>query len=137
MLPYLKEPGPMLYDIDLSLSLIEQDGSQTELSNTNFRHMYYSAPQQIAHHTACGCPMRVGDLIGSGTVSGPTPTSLGCMLEITKGGQAPIELSSGRVRSFIEDGDTIGIGGAARSGEVTIGFGECAGGILPAVDWFG
>ena len=136
-LPYLKEPGPMFYDIGLHLSLIEQDASETELTHTNFRHMYSSSAQQIAHYAACGCPMRVGDLNGSGTISGPSPKRLGCMLEMTKGGRSPIELSSGRARSFVEDGDTIRISGAAGSGEATIGFGECVGRILQALDWPG
>ncbi len=71
LLPYLREPGPMLYDIDLAVGLAPQGRTETIVARTNYREMYYSAAQQLAHHTTSGCPMRVGDLLGSGTISGP------------------------------------------------------------------
>lgn len=134
LLPYLIEPGPMLYDIDLEIFLGTPDGAESQISRTNYSVMYYSAAQQIAHHTTCGCPMRVGDLTGSGTVSGPTPDSLGCLVELSEGGKFPITLNNGQTRTFLEDGDIVRLAGAAQRGAVTIGFGNCSGAILPAYD---
>ena len=133
LLPYLKEPGPMLYDIQLSAALRPHGGEETVVTQTNYREMYYSAAQQIAHHTTSGCPMRVGDLIGSGTISGPTPESRACLLERAWGGAEPFELGGGDRRVFLEDGDTVTLSGAAIQEDVTIGFGECEGTILPAL----
>ncbi|WP_127519811.1 fumarylacetoacetase [Mesorhizobium sp. Z1-4] len=130
LLEYLKEPGPMLYDIDLDIYLRGADGEETRISRTNYRHMYYSAAQQIAHHTACGCPMRIGDLTGSGTISGPTDDSLGCLIEMTKGGREPLVLKDGQPRTFLEDGDTVRLTGAAKRNGIAIGFGNCVGTLL-------
>jgi fumarylacetoacetase len=94
--------------------------------------MYYSSAQQLAHHTSSGCPMRVGDLLGSGTISGPTQDSRGALLELTWGGQDPLTLDSGATRSFIEDGDTLTLRGHAQAKDHRIGFGECTGKVLPA-----
>jgi fumarylacetoacetase len=138
LLPYLREPGPMLYDIDLEVALAPEGGPETVLARTNYREMYYSAAQQLAHHTSSGCPMRVGDLLGSGTISGPTPDSRGCLLELSRGGRDPVALEGGATRSFLEDGDTLTLRGAARGDGYRIGFGDCAGTILPAPelpDW--
>jgi len=128
----LFEPGPMLYDIELSVSMAPADKPATQIARTNYNRMYYSAAQQIAHHASSGCAMRVGDLIGSGTISGPEPDQRGSLLELTLGGSEPLTLSTGEQRSFIEDGDTLTLEGAARGSGYTIGFGSCTGTILPA-----
>ncbi|WP_163851279.1 fumarylacetoacetase [Pseudooceanicola aestuarii] len=134
LLPYLAEPGPMLYDIDLTVSLAPAGGAETQLARTNYNQMYFSAAQQLCHHTTSGCPMRVGDLLGSGTISGETPDSCGSLLELTRGGQAPVTLEDGRTRRFLEDGDTLTLRGAAQAEGYRVGFGACAGTVLPAVD---
>ena len=132
LLPYLAEPGPMLYDIDLEIGLAPDGKEETILARTNYREMYYSAAQQLAHHASSGCPMRVGDLLGSGTISGPEKDSRGSLLELSWGGKEPITLDTGETRTFIEDGDTLTLRGAARARDFTIGFGECRGRLLPA-----
>ena len=132
LLPYLAEPGPMLYDIDLSVELAPQGGKPEVLSRTNFREMYYSSAQQLAHHTTSGCPMRTGDLLGSGTISGPEKNQRGSLLELSWGGKEPIGLKGGGTRTFIEDGDTLTLRGAAKGAGFRIGFGACEGTVLPA-----
>lgn len=133
LLPYLAEPGPMLYDIDLSVEIAPKGGTPTVISRTNYNQMYYSAAQQLAHHTTSGCPMRVGDLLGSGTISGPDRDSRGSLLELSWGGKEPVILPGGQTRSFLEDGDTMTLTGACRGNGVTIGFGNCIGTIMPAL----
>ena len=93
--------------------------------------MYYSSAQQLAHHTESGCPMRVGDLLGSGTISGPTRDQTGALLEMTEGGKRPVTVN-GAERTFIEDGDEIGLYAHAQGQGYRIGFGPCTGTILPA-----
>ncbi|MGC9368081.1 MAG: fumarylacetoacetase [Paracoccaceae bacterium] len=134
LLPYLTEPGPMSYDIELEVILRPEGGEETTITRTNYKEMYYSAAQQLAHHTTSGCPMNVGDLLGSGTISGPTKESRGSLLELGWGGKEPIELNGGGSRSFIEDNDTLTLKGAARGDGYTIGFGDCVGKVLPALD---
>lgn len=133
LLPYLQEPRPMLYDIDLSVELTPAGGPTTEIARTSYREMYYSSAQQLAHHTTSGCPMRVGDLLGSGTISGPTKESRGSLLELSWGGKEPLTLAGGETRTFLQDGDTLTLKGACHGDGYTIGFGECAGTILPAL----
>ncbi len=126
LLPYLHESRPGLYDINLSWSL---NGRQ--MAATNYKVMYYSSAQQLAHHAGSGCPMRVGDLLGSGTISGPSPDQTGALLEMTEGGKKPVEVDGG-TRTFIEDGDTVALSGYAQGDGFRIGFGPCTGTILPA-----
>ena len=114
LLPYLQEPGPMLYDVDLDIALAPEGMAETTIARTNFTELYYSAAQQLAHHTTSGCPMRVGDLLGSGTISGSTKDSRGSLLELSWAGKEPITLDSGETRSFLEDGDTLTLRGAGR-----------------------
>jgi fumarylacetoacetase len=95
--------------------------------------MYYSAPQLLAHHAVSGCGMRTGDLLGSGTISGPTEDSFGSLLELSRGMTKPLRLASGGTRSFLEDGDRLVLRGYADGGEYRIGFGDCAGRVLPAL----
>lgn len=131
LLDYLQEPGPMLYDIELSVAL-EAGGVTTTIANTNYRQMYYSAAQQLAHHASSGCAMRVGDLLGSGTISGPEKHQRGSLLELTWGGKEPLTLADGSQRRFLEDGDSVALSGCAQGGGYRIGFGHCTGRILPA-----
>lgn len=135
LLPYLHEPGPMLYDIDLEVALAPEQKDETVISRTNYKEMYYSSAQQLAHHASGGCEMRAGDLLGSGTISGVEKNQRGALLEITWGGAEPIELDSGETRTFLEDGDTVTLRGAAKGDGYMIGFGECRGKILPAVEF--
>ena len=132
LLPYLSEPGPMLYDIELQASLAPKGKAPTVVTRTNYREMYYSAAQQLCHHTTSGCPMEVGDLLGSGTISGPEKGNRGSLLELSWGGKEPLTLDSGETRSFLEDGDRLVLTGWAEGKGYRIGFGACAGEILPA-----
>ncbi|QFT61327.1 fumarylacetoacetase [Roseivivax sp. THAF30] len=132
LLPYLAEPAPMLYDIALEVGLTPEGGRETVLSQTNLKELYYSAAQQLAHHTSSGCPMRVGDLLGSGTISGAESHARGSLLEMSWGGKEPVTLDTGETRCFIEDGDTLTLRGAAQGKGYRIGFGACMGQILPA-----
>lgn len=134
LLPHLADTGPMLYDIDLAVDLAPAGQPATTLSRTNARTLYYSAAQQLAHHTSSGCPMNPGDLLGSGTISGPDKDARGSLLELSWGGKEPLTLDTGETRSFLEDGDTLTLRGAARGDGYTIGFGGCSGTILPALD---
>jgi fumarylacetoacetase len=132
LLPHLRDRGPMFYDIDLEVRLTPQGGASQRICRTNTSELYYSAAQQLTHHTSAGCPMRVGDLLGSGTISGTASDARGSMLELSRGGETPVILADGTGRSFLEDGDTITFHGAARGEDLIIGFGDCAGTVLPA-----
>jgi len=133
LLDHLKDTGPMLYDIDLSVTLAPQDKEPTTIAQTNYNQMYYSAAQQLAHHSTSGCPMNAGDLLGSGTISGPTKPERGSLLELSWGGKEPITLDTGEQRSFLEDGDTLTLAGHAQGNGYKIGFGTCTGTITPAL----
>ena len=133
LLDHLKDTGPMLYDIDLTVTLAPAGKPATEIAHTNYREMYYSAAQQLAHHTTSGCPMTPGDLLGSGTISGPEKHQRGSLLELSWGGKEPLTLDTGETRSFLADGDTLTLQGAAHGDGYTIGFGACTGTILPAL----
>ena len=133
LLPYLAEARPGLYDIALEVGLTPEGGTETVISRTNYREMYYSAAQQLAHHTTSGCAMRVGDLLGSGTISGPEKDARGSLLELSWGGKEPFTLEGGATRSFLDDNDTLTLRGAARGDGYRIGFGECTGKVLPAL----
>ncbi len=135
LLPHLREPGPMLYDIDLAVTMQPKSAAKaTTIARTNYSQMYYSAAQQLAHHATSGCPMNVGDLLGSGTISGPDRDARGSLLELSWGGKEPITLDTGETRTFIEDGDTLSLTGAALGDGYRIGFGECTGKVIPAMD---
>lgn len=134
LLPYLQEPGPMLFDIDLSVTMQPKGAAApTTICRTNYNEMYYSAAQLLAQQASSGCAMTVGDLIGSGTISGPKKVNRGSLLEITWGGEEPLTLDTGETRTFVEDGDTLTLHGAAKGGGYQIGFGSCTGQIAPAV----
>ncbi|MCA0858522.1 fumarylacetoacetase [Phaeobacter italicus] len=134
LLDHLKDCGPMLYDIDLEVTMAPEGKEPTTIARTNYKEMYYSAAQQLAHHSTSGCPMNAGDLLGSGTISGPTKESRGSLLELSWGGKEPLTLDTGEERSFIADGDTLTLKGAAKGKGYTIGFGDCAGTVLPALN---
>jgi fumarylacetoacetase len=134
LLPYLREPGPMGYDIGLQVAIQPKGGAEAVISRTNTSELYYSAAQQLAHHASSGCAMRVGDLLGSGTISGPDKDSRGSLLEMSWGGKEPLVLPDGTARSFIEDGDTLTLRGAAQGAGYRIGFGDCVGQVLPAIE---
>ena len=131
LLPHLADHGPAFPEIDLSVTLNAR-GADTVVSRTTSRHLYWSFPQMIAHHSSSGCPMRAGDLLGSGTVSGPERGSEGSMLELSWGGERAVALSDGGRRTFLKDGDRVTLDGAARGDGYTIGFGGCAGTVLPS-----
>ena len=133
LLPHLQDCGPMLYDIDLQVTLTPEGKATSTIATTNYKEMYYSSAQQLAHHTTSGCPMNPGDLLGSGTISGPEKHQRGALLELSWGGKEPITLDTCEERSFLEDGDTLTLHGAAKGDGYTIGFGTCAGTILPAL----
>lgn len=131
--PYLRQSGKTTFDIHLEVSLRTQKGKEsTVLSKTNFRHLYWSLRQQLAHHTVNGCPLRPGDLLASGTISGPTPDSLGCLLELTWRGSRPVQLAGGETRRFLEDGDEVTMTGWCQGPGYRIGFGTVTGVIEPA-----
>lgn len=133
LLPYLREPSPMLYDIALEVALTTRGGVRpTVISRTNYRELYYSAAQLIAHHAVSGCKMNTGDLIGSGTISGGTADSLGSLLELSWGGARELRLDDGEHRTYLEDGDQVTLSGFAEKEKYRIGFGTCVGKISPA-----
>ncbi|UWR48764.1 fumarylacetoacetase [Phaeobacter inhibens] len=134
LLDHLKDCGPMLYDIDLEVTMAPQGKEATTIARTNYKEMYYSAAQQLAHHATSGCPMNAGDLLGSGTISGSTKDSRGSLLELSWGGKEPLTLDTGEERSFIADGDTLTLKGAAKGDGYTIGFGDCTGTVLAALE---
>ncbi len=118
--------------MDLAVNLTPEGAAPTNITRTNYREMYYSAAQQLAHHTSCGCPMRTGDLLGSGTISGPEKDSRGSLLELSWGGTEPVQLDGGQTRTFLEDGDTLTLTGRAVGDGYVVGFGTCTGQVLPA-----
>jgi fumarylacetoacetase len=102
------------------------------ITRTNFQNLYWSISQQLAHHTVNGCNLEPGDLLASGTISGPTEESRGCMLELTWRGANPLKLPSGETRKWLEDGDRLTITGWCQGDGYRVGFGEVTGRILPS-----
>ncbi len=130
VLPYLQYQGNKNYDIHLSVDIITQQGISQRISTTNFKYMYWNMCQQLAHHTVNGCNMRVGDLLASGTISGPTADSYGSMLEICWKGTKPVQMPDGTERKFIHDGDTVSMHGWCEKEGIRIGFGACDGQVI-------
>jgi len=130
VLPYLQTTTPGHFDLNLDVFLSGNNLAETRISHSNAKFLYWNFAQMLAHHTSGGCPMQVGDLLGSGTISGPTPDSLGCLLEMTGGGKIPLSLS-GIERRYLLDGDTVTLRGHAGEGERRVGFGEVRGMVLP------
>ena len=132
VLDYLKFEGKKSYDIHLQVSITPESSEETIVCNSNFKYMYWNMAQQLAHHTVNGCNVRGGDLLGSGTISGPTPDSYGSMLELAWKGTRPVPMSDGTERKFIQDGDTVKMRGFCKNDKVRIGFGEVASKLLPS-----
>jgi fumarylacetoacetase len=141
-----QEPKPLAYlnekdsdnsfDINLSVELLPENAkTATVICETNFKYMYWSMAQQLTHHTITGCKVEVGDMMGSGTISGPTPDSYGSMLEIAWNATKPVTLEGGESRTFIEDGDTVIMKGYSEKNGVRVGFGEVRGKVLPALSF--
>ena len=134
-LPYLKQEWKSNYDLHLKVLLKpENTDTQTVISQTNFKYMYWSTPQQLTHHAFCGCRMRIGDLLGSGTIGGPDSHSYGSLLELSWNGENPIKLGSGEERTFLEDGDSLSMTGWCQGENYRVGFGEVSGNVKPAVE---
>ncbi len=131
-LPYLRTQGMHSFDIALEAALIPDNGTENVICRTNFKHLYWTMPQQLAHHTVNGCNVRAGDVMASGTISGSSPDSFGSLLELTWRGTKPLKLADGTERKFLHDGDTVVIRGHGERDGLRIGFGEVRGKILPA-----
>lgn len=130
-LPYLQQKGKHSFDINLEVAIQPENSKPTVISQSNFKYLYWSMCQQLTHHTSNGCRVNSGDMMGSGTISGPTEDSLGSMLELTWGGKNPIKMSDGTERKFINDNDTVIMKGFCQNGQVRIGFGEVSSKLLP------
>ncbi|MDP2359562.1 MAG: fumarylacetoacetase [bacterium] len=132
-LPYLRQPGPGAFQVELEVWLRgARMDRPARIIASNLKHLYWSMEQQLAHHTVTGCNLRPGDLLASGTISGPDKESRGSLLELTWRGTEPLDLPGGETRRFLEDGDTVTITGQAQGPGWRIGFGEAVGTILPA-----
>ena len=132
-LPYLAESARRTYDIALEVDVRAEDaGSGLTVCRSNFKHLYWTMAQQLAHHTVTGCNLGTGDMLASGTISGPDKGSFGSMLEITWRGTEPVTLPDGAERKFLADGDTVSMTGWCQGDGYRVGFGEVAGKVLPA-----
>ncbi len=132
-LPYLRGKDDFTFDIQLEAQL-QTSSMKTPhvITRTNFQNLYWSISQQLAHHTVNGCNLQPGDLLASGTISGPTEESRGCMLELTWRGANPLKLPNGEIRKWLDDGDRLTITGWCQGDGYRVGFGEVSGRILPA-----
>lgn len=130
-LPYLQQKGKHAYDINLEVYIEPENAEATLVSKSNFKYMYWSMSQQLTHHTSNGCRVNSGDMMGSGTISGPTEDSYGSMLELTWGGKNPIKMNDGSERKFINDNDTVIMKGFCQNSSLRIGFGEVSSKLLP------
>ncbi len=130
-LAYLQQDGNRNFNIDLEVWLETEDGVQTKISHSNTKYLYWSIAQQLAHHTVNGCNINCGDLMASGTISGPEASSYGSMLELAWKGTKPLTLNNGETRSFLANGDAIVMKAYANFGSLRIGFGEVRSRILP------
>ena len=131
-LDYLQQNGNHAFDINLEVAIQAEKADTLVISKSNFKYMYWTMSQQLAHHTSNGCRVNSGDMMGSGTISGPTPDSYGSMLELTWGGKNPVKMPDGSERKFINDGDTVIMKGFCQNDKVRIGFGEVSSKLLPA-----
>jgi fumarylacetoacetase len=133
VLSYLKFEGNKSYDIQLEVAIEIPQHPEKIVSQSNFKYMYWNMAQQLAHHTVNGCNIRCGDLMGSGTISGPTPESYGSMLELAWKGTKPIQMPDGSERRFIHDHDTVIMRGYCQNNGIKIGFGEVRSKLLPSL----
>lgn len=133
LMPLEKGSAKSAFDIHLEVSLQgEKMPSPHVIARSNFKHLYWSMSQQLTHHTSNGCNARPGDLMGSGTISGPTPDSCGSLLELAWRGERPLHFPNGETRKFLQDGDRVMLTGHAQGAGYRVGFGECRGQVLPA-----
>jgi fumarylacetoacetase len=132
VLPYLEFEGAKNYNIELEVAIAPENQEETVICRSNFKYMYWNMCQQLAHHTVNGCNLNVGDVMASGTISGPEPHEFGSMLELAWKGTKPIQLKDGTERVFLKDNDTCIMRGFAKKDGVTIGFGDCTTKVLPA-----
>jgi len=141
-LPYLdsaRNQSAGAFDIQLSVGLqtprmrAQDAAAEATICRTSYRHAYWTVAQMVTHHSVNGCNLQPGDLLGTGTLSGPTIDQAGALLELTMGGKHPIQLPGGEARTFLEDGDAVVLRGwCEKAGHARIGFGECRGQVLPA-----
>jgi fumarylacetoacetase len=131
-LPYLKYEGKQNIDIHLEVAIQPEQSTETIVSKSNYKHMYWNMSQQLAHHASNGCNMQVGDMYASGTISGPTPDSYGSMLEIAWKGTKPVKMNDGSERKFILDNDTVIMRAYAEKDGIRVGFGASVAKVLPA-----
>lgn len=132
LLPYLQYSGNKNIDINLEVYLKPQGGEENLVITSNYKYMYYTMEQQLAHHTVNGCNINVGDMMASGTISGPEQKEYGSFLELTWRGTKPIKLKDGSERKFVNDNDTITIRGYCKKDGIRVGFGDCTATVLPA-----
>jgi len=131
VLPYLEYNGNKHLDIELTVAIQTENGSKKVVTNSNYKHMYWNMNQQLAHHTVNGCNVNCGDMLASGTISGPEEGSFGSMLEISWKGTKPVKMPDGSERKFIQDGDSVIFNGRAKNKDFNIGFGELISKVLP------
>ncbi len=130
--PYLRQEGEKSYDINLEVAIAPDGQEETTITTSNFKYMYWTMTQQLAHHTINGCKVNSGDMMGSGTISGPTPDSYGSMLELSWQGTKAVQLKNNVERKFIENNDTVILKGYCEKNDTRIGFGEVITKLLPA-----
>ena len=133
VLPYLQFSGNKNIDINLTVEIETASGRVKQISQSNYKYMYWNMNQQLAHHTVNGCNIEVGDMYASGTISGTDETAYGSMLELTWRGSKPIQMPDGTERKFINDNDTVIMRGFAVNGDMRVGFGEARAKVLPAI----
>ncbi|MGX1928721.1 fumarylacetoacetase [Flagellimonas sp. 2504JD4-2] len=132
VLPYLEFEGTKNYDIKLEVGIAPENVEEQVVCHSNFKYMYWNMAQQLAHHTVNGCNINIGDLYGSGTISGKDENSYGSMLELAWMGTKPLKMKDGSERKFIQDGDTVIMRGYAEKGDIRVGFGDVSAKVLPA-----
>jgi fumarylacetoacetase len=139
---YLQDPAPFQYlqhndkytfDVKLNVSIQPEGGQPTTVCESNLKYLYWTMKQQLVHHSITGCNMNPGDLLASGTISGPEPSSFGSMLELSWKGTKPLKLDDGTERKFLQDGDTVIMEGVCHGKGIRIGFGAVTGKVLPAL----
>lgn len=133
VLPYLKYEGDKNFDISLEVLIKPEEAGEIPVCRSNTKYLYWNIGQQLAHHTVNGCNINAGDLMASGTISGPSPDSYGSMLELAWKGTRPLKMPDGTEREFIHDNDTVIMRGCAEKNGIRIGFGEVRTKVLPAL----
>ena len=133
VLEYLQSKERWNYDIQLEVWLQTKAGQKHKICRSNTKYLYWTLEQQIAHHSSNGCPLRIGDLLASGTISGKKPQSYGSLLELTKNGSAPLKFKNDEERIFIEDGDQIRFTATAKKDNCSLGFGTLENTVNPTI----